>query len=172
VPGKTHPLLPMPAQQRDSFLATALEELDRAAEREGVSLLMENVPASYIPKAAQLMEALDRLGSERIRVIFDVANAVFAGEDPTEGLKTVLPRLDLVHLSDTGLSSWQHATIGSGLVPFEAVAKTLDEIGYTSPTVLEVISDDPDGDIAASHEALSRLGWADRPDAPGTPPIS
>ena len=172
VPGKTHPLLPLPDHKRDGWLAAALEELDRTAEREGVSLLMENVPASYIPRADQLVEALDRLASDRIRVIYDVANGVFAGEDPSEGLKAVLPRLDLVHLSDTGLSSWQHATIGSGVVPFEAVARTLDEIGYASPTVLEVISDDPDGDIAASHEALSRLGWVDRPPASGPPPAS
>lgn len=163
VPGKTHPLLPAPAELRDRWLAEALEELDRAAEREGVSLLMENVPASYIPRADQLMEALRRLAGERVGVIYDVANAVFAGEDPSDGLKTVLPRLQLVHLSDTGLESWQHATIGSGVVPFEAVAETLDEIDFAGPTVLEVISQEPDRDIASSHQALTRLGWEDRP---------
>lgn len=164
VPGKTHPLLPAPPELRDRWLAAALDELDRAAERQGVALLMENVPASYIPRAEQVMEALRLLASDRIRVIYDVANAVFAGEDPAEGLRTVMPRLDLVHLSDTGQSTWQHAPVGSGVVPFQAVADTLDAVGFDGPTVLEVISQDPDSDIAASHDALAPLGWDDRPD--------
>ena len=163
VPGRTHPLLPIPSERRDGYLQAGLHELDRAAEREGVSLVMENVPASFLPHANHLMEALARMGLQRMGILYDVANGVFAREDPAEGLRKARPRLQMVHLSDTGLSSWQHATIGSGVVPFQSVAAALDEIGYSGPTVLEIISDDPDRDIAASHEALVPLGWAARP---------
>jgi sugar phosphate isomerase/epimerase len=159
VPGKIHPLLPLPDDFRDAWFARALDELDRAAEAEGVRLTLENVPSSWLPRAGDVMRRLALIGNDRIGVTYDVANGVFAGEDPGEGLAEVAPKLSFVHVSDTGLQSWAHSTIGSGVVPFDRVAAALEAIGFTGPTTLEVISQDPDADIAASHAALARLGW-------------
>lgn len=165
VPGKIHPLLPLPSHFRDKWFADALDEMDRAAEAEGVKLTIENVPSSYLPRASDLMRRLDELGNPRIGVTYDVANAVFAGEDPAAGLRAVSPKLDFVHLSDTGLSAWAHSTVGTGVVPFDKVAAALDEIGFTGPSTLEVISPNPDEDIAASCRALAAYGWES-----GSPP--
>jgi sugar phosphate isomerase/epimerase len=160
VPGKIHPLLPLPSHFRDSWFERALEEMDRAAESEGVTLTIENVPSSYLPHAGDLMRRLEEIGNSRLGITYDVANAVFAGEDPAEGLRIVAPKLDFVHLSDTGLATWAHATIGTGVVPFDRIAAALEEIGFTGPSTLEVISQTPDEDIAVSCEALSALGWS------------
>lgn len=113
-----------------------------------------------LPGAIDLMRRLDEIGNTRLGVTYDVANAVFAGEDPAEGLRIVTPKVDFVHLSDTGLETWAHATIGTGVVPFDRVATALGAIGFTGPSTLEVISQDPDKDIADSCRALEALGWS------------
>ncbi len=159
VPGKTHPLLPAPSVHRDGWFEAGLETLDRAAEAAGVRLVIENVPAAFAPRAEDLMAILARIGNPRLGIIYDVANAVFFGEDPCEGLRTVASRLDLVHMSDTGRKAWAHATLGTGIVPFDAIAETLNALVYEGPTVLEIISDTPDADIAASRAALESTGW-------------
>lgn len=163
VPGKTHPLLPLPDRLRDEWFARAIEELDAVAANEGVRLTLENVPSSWLPLARDVMDRLGAIGNERIGVTYDVANAVFAGEDPQAGLGVVAPRLSFVHVSDTGLERWAHGAVGTGVVPFERVAAGLESIGFTGPTTLEVISQDPDADIASSHAALARLGWTPPP---------
>ena len=163
VPGRTHPLLPVPSELRDGWFRAGLEELDRAAESEGVRLIVENVPASFLPRASDLMAALERIGNDRLGVVYDVANAVFAGEDPSAGLEAVAARLDLVHISDTGVEAWQHSRLGTGVVPFGEVVSALKRIGYAGPTVLEIISREPDEDIAAGRQLLTELGWETGP---------
>ena len=43
------------------------------------------------------MAALKRDGSDAVRMIYDVANAHFIGEDIADGLKQCRERLELVH---------------------------------------------------------------------------
>ncbi|MBL0936003.1 MAG: sugar phosphate isomerase/epimerase [Rhizobiaceae bacterium] len=159
VPGKTHPLLPLPDHYRDRWFDDALLELDRAAEAEGIEIAVENVPNSFLPHAEHLMERLALIGNDRIGITYDVANAVFAGEDPAHGLEVVAPRLRFVHLSDTGVKVWAHAKVGTGVVPFDRIGDALERIGFEGPSTMEIISDRPDEDILASHAALSRFGW-------------
>ena len=64
-------------------------------------MLIENVPNTWIPKARDMMEAINALGRHDIGVVYDVANASFAGENITDGIKIVKDRLELIHLSDT-----------------------------------------------------------------------
>lgn len=163
VPGKTHPLLPLPDHYRDRWFDDALDELDRAAAAEGIEITVENVPNSFLPRAEDLMERLARIGNERIGITYDVANAVFAGENPSHGLEVAAPRLRFVHLSDTGTKVWAHAMVGTGVVPFAAIGETLAKIDFQGPSTMEIISDRPDEDILASHRALSQYGWSRPP---------
>lgn len=162
VPGKTHPLLPLPDHYRDRWFDDALVELERCAAAEGVEITLENVPNSFLPRAGDLMSRLARIGSDRIGITYDVANAVFFGEDPSQGLEEVASRLRFVHLSDTGTKTWAHATIGTGVVPVQDIGAALDRIGFTGPTSLEIISPEPDADIRKSHDMLAGWGWRPR----------
>ena len=163
VPGKTHPLLPAPADRVWGWFAEAVAELDRYAEDKGLGIVLENIPMAFLPTADALMSAIDRLGNERLGICYDAANAVFARESPGDGLRLVASRLKVLHLSDTGLQKWDHATIGSGVVPFAEVADAMRKIGVDVPTMLEIISPDGDADIAKSHRALAGLGWEPAP---------
>ncbi len=160
-PGKTHPLLPAPRQQVEAWFGEAMEQLGEAAEKAGVELLLENLPMSIMPLADDLMGFLAGFGNDALGIVYDVANAVFAGEPPGEGLRRVKERLRLVHLSDTGRERWNHSQPGQGVVPFREVAETLAEIGYRNPCVLEMISDNPDEALPAALKVLSELSWGE-----------
>jgi L-ribulose-5-phosphate 3-epimerase len=162
-PGKANPLMTAPEDVLLGHFFRALDELAPHAERVGTKLYVENMPFAFLPKADQLMAALERYGDERIRVIYDVANGHFAGEDPGDGLRRVAPRLALVHLSDTPREVYRHSAVGEGSVPFAALPPVLEEVGYRAPPILEIIAADPDRAIADSIRRLLDLGWPRQP---------
>ncbi|MFG1348000.1 sugar phosphate isomerase/epimerase family protein [Xanthobacter autotrophicus DSM 431] len=158
-PGKANPLF---APARDLLLGhfrAALDRLGPAAEKAGTRILVENMPFAFLPRAQEIMAALDDYGNDDIGVIYDVANGHFIGEDPCEGLRTVKDRLGLVHFSDTGRTIYRHDPVGLGDVPFSSVPPVLEEIGYRQMPVLEVISRNADADTRDSAERLAALGY-------------
>jgi L-ribulose-5-phosphate 3-epimerase len=158
-PGKANPLMPAPREQLIGHFFRALDELAPHAERVGTQLYVENMPFAFLPDAESLMAALERYGDEKIAVIYDVANAVFIGEDPGTGLRRVQDRLKLVHLSDTPREVYRHSAVGEGVVPFADIPPLLGEVGYRDLPMLEIVADDPDRAIRASVERLFALGW-------------
>jgi len=159
-PGKPNPLFPLPQARMMDYFFAALDALVPLAQRCGTALLIENLPFAFLPDAASLMAALARYGNPAVGVVYDVANAVFHGEDPVDGLRQVRERLRLVHLSDTGRDVYRHAPVGHGVVPFASLPAVLDEIGYRERPMLEIITNHPDQDIRDSAQKLSALGWA------------
>jgi L-ribulose-5-phosphate 3-epimerase len=158
-PGKANPLFPMPRDRMISYFYRALDRLAPLARQAGVRLFIENMPFAFLPDAESLMKVVDGYGDESIRVIYDVANAHFIGESPGDGLRRVRDRLSLVHFSDTTRQSYKHDPIGSGDVPLPGIASVMKEIGYTELPMLEVISPEPDADIADSCRRLRQAGF-------------
>ena len=160
-PGKPNPLFPMPRERMISHFYRALDILAPLARQVGTRLLIENMPFAFLPDAESLMKVVDGYGDDSIRVIYDVANAHFIGESPTDGLHRVRDRLSLVHFSDTTRQSYKHDAIGRGDVPLAGLASTMKEIGYSELPMLEVISLNPDPDIADSCRRLQQAGFGD-----------
>ena len=158
-PGTPRTLLPAPRQRMLDWYLAEMEALVRYAERRDVVLLVENIPFSILPLAADVMGGIRRFPSERVGIVYDVANGVYVREDPVAALREVAPRLRLVHLSDTGLAKWEHAPVGRGIVPFADIADALREIAFDGPIVAEIVSTSPDVEIPESINALGRLRW-------------
>jgi L-ribulose-5-phosphate 3-epimerase len=158
-PGKANPLFPMPRDRMISYFYRALDRLAPLARQAGVRLFIENMPFAFLPDAESLMKVVDGYGDEGIRVIYDVANAHFIGESPGDGLRRVRDRLSLVHFSDTTRQIYRHDPLGCGDVPLAGIASVMKEIGYTELPMLEVISPDPDADIADSCRRLREAGF-------------
>jgi len=161
-PGKANPLFPGPVNLLKERFFRALDVFAPLGERHGVQLLIENIAFAFLPDAPGLMAALDAYGHDGVKIIYDVANAHFIGEDPAVGLRQVAPRLGLVHFSDTNRRLYRHDAVGLGDVPFAGLPAVLDAVGYRGFPVLEVISETPDRDILASAEALAALGFGRR----------
>jgi L-ribulose-5-phosphate 3-epimerase len=117
-------------------------------------LLLETHPQTPIPLAAQMLEVVREVASERVQVAYDVSNAEFVSEDQATAIRLLAPHLGQVHLSDGTRQSWRHDSVGSGTVDFGAVLAALDAIRYEGPRILEIISRNPLRDYAASKAAL------------------
>jgi sugar phosphate isomerase/epimerase len=157
-PGKPNPLFPMPRDRMISYFYRALDKLAPLARQVGTRLFIENMPFAFLPDAESLMSVVDGYGDDSIRVIYDVANAHFVGEAPAQGLQRVRDRLSLVHFSDTTRKSYKHDPLGCGDVPLAGLASAMKEVGYTELPMLEVISLNPDIDIADSCTRLQQAG--------------
>jgi sugar phosphate isomerase/epimerase len=159
-PGKANPLSPAPAEELIGHFFTALDRLCPVAEAGGTALWVENMPFAFLPSITGLLDALTRYGNDAVRIIYDVANAYFIGEDFADGLKQCRDRLELVHLSDTGITAYRHDPVGLGTVPFAQVPAAFVAVGYTAKPMLEIISRDPDRDIVTSANKLAAMGFA------------
>lgn len=163
VPGRTMPLWPIPREQLTQWFVDSMTRLADRSREQGVTMLIENVPNTWIPHAGDVMEALDALGRDDVGIIYDCANAPFAGEDPAAGVRVVAPRLKLVHLSDTPRDGWRHDPIGTGDIDFAAFFAALREIDYDGLSMAEIIAKDPDRHFADAMAKLTDVGWS-RPD--------
>jgi len=161
VPGRTMPLWPIPNDQLTEWFIEGMNKLADRATDQGVTMLIENVPNTWIPRAENVMAALDALGRDDVGTIYDVANAPFAGEDPCEGVKIVKDRLKLVHLSDTHKNTWRHDPIGMGNVDFAKFYTTLNDIGYEGISMLELVTDNPDFHFVDGQQKLAEIGWSE-----------
>ena len=158
-PGKYNPLFPAPRERLTGWFHEALDDLVPLAKRAGTKILVENMPFAFLPGAGELMEALQGYDIAEVGVVYDIANAAFVREDIAEGLRLTGPRLEMVHVSDTGREVYRHDPVGQGTIDFRAVGAQLQEAGYRGPLVLEIISRSPDGDFRESIQALAEAGW-------------
>lgn len=161
-PGKANPLFPASAEELTKHFYEALDLLCPVAESAGTALWVENMPFAFLPGIGELLAALKRYGNDKVRVIYDIPNAYFIGEDFADGLKQSSALLELVHLSDTGRATYRHDPVGLGTVPFADVPAALDAVGYGKnkpKPMLEIISREPDADIIASAAKLAVLGF-------------
>jgi sugar phosphate isomerase/epimerase len=159
-PGKTNPLFPAEPHELVGHFYAALDRLCPVAETAGTALWVENMPFAFLPAIGPLMEVIERYGNDAVRVVYDIPNAYFIGEDFAAGLMRCRDRLELVHLSDTGRQVYRHDAVGEGTLPFEQVPPALAAAGYAIRPMLEIISRNPDCDILASADRLVRLGFA------------
>ena len=160
-PGKANPLFPADASELiGHFLRGARPALPGRPRQRAPRCGSRTFRSRSCPAIGELMDALDRYGNDAVRIVYDVANAHYLGEELAAGLERSRPRLALVHLSDTGRQAFRHDPVGLGSVPFGQVPAALATVGYRARPTLEIISRDPDRDIVASAAALTRLGFA------------
>ena len=123
------------------------------AEREGVTLVVETGNGGTICSAATGRRLVDEIGSERLKVLWDPANCMFANEPPHplgieafgDGaalghlhVKDVVADMPAAHLRVCELGTGQ---LASSLAP---MAEWLGQIGYAGAISLEAVYR-PDG---------------------------
>jgi len=162
-PGKANPLFPAGADELIKYFFEALDLLCPVAQASGTALWVENMPFAFLPAIGGLMAALKQYGNDAVRIVYDIPNAYFIGEEFVDGLQQCRERLALVHLSDTGRQIYRHDPVGLGTVPFADVPGALAAVGYSAKSnpkpMLEIISRDPGRDIIASAAKLAVLGF-------------
>lgn len=158
--GRRHALLAKANERLMTSFRDAFARIHDKAQRAGIPIIIENHPQGLLASASGIVKFLDAEGYDDMSVIYDVANAFAIGEDPVEGLKTLWPRLAIVHLSDSPKGQWRHDPIGSGEIDFGAIAALLKQQAYMGKIVLEILSDRPLEDLNAGAAALKQRGLA------------
>jgi sugar phosphate isomerase/epimerase len=159
IPGRRHALVPAPPEAARAVLDDALSVLAARADSLGVTVCLENSPYGYLGTADELAEVVRASGSPRLRLVYDVANAL-AQENPASGVAAAAGYLALAHVSDTWRNRWAHTSPGRGEVDFAAFARALAAAGFTGPTVYELADgEDPGPRLAADLTALAAAGW-------------
>jgi sugar phosphate isomerase/epimerase len=127
---------------RDSIVM--LKEAVDVAREYDVTLALEN----HIDfTSGEILEILEGVGSDNLKVNFDTGNSLRLYEDPVAACRAVAPHIVSTHTKDItvrrgGAPSqrflwWPSCTVGTGLVDIPALAWVLDEAGFTGSLAVE-----------------------------------
>ena len=159
-PGTRRPMISPTIPQALGWLQESLDVLLRHAEQAGVRLLLENTPYCFRPTFDEMLGVVNNVGNDNLKIVYDVANAAFIGEDPVACVLSGHRAIGLLHISDTGLEEWGHDPIGTGVIDFEALGKAIETTCDMDDVVLEIIREkDPLGEIERGISELKNRGW-------------
>ena len=120
----------------------SLGDLIPLAKQADTRLLLENTPYCFTPTIQDLAGIVSTVNDDALKIVYDVANAAYIEEDPVAGLLSHQESIALVHISDTGLETWGHDPIGTGVVDFEGLGDAVEATCGVSNVVLEVIREE------------------------------
>ncbi|MBB3240139.1 sugar phosphate isomerase/epimerase [Pseudomonas sp. Tn43] len=141
-PGTRRPMISPPLEKTYDWMYESLAVLIPMAKQAGVRLLLENTPYCFTPTMPELAEVVSTLNDEVVRVVYDIANAAYIGEDPVASLLAYHASIDFVHVSDTGTDVWGHDPVGTGVVDFIGLGEAVHATCGIENCVLEIIREE------------------------------
>ena len=90
---------------------------------------------------AILKEICELVGSERVLINYDTANAIFYGDvDVLKDVEGCLDKIGYVHIKEkaAGRQEWNFPALGKGYVPFPELFSMLDAADNLSPYSIEI----------------------------------
>lgn len=159
-PGTRRPMISPTLEQVHGWLYDSLDVLIPLAKRAGTRLLFEQTPYCFTPTIEALVNVVRTVDDESLKIVYDVANAAYIGEDPVASLLAHHEWIGLVHISDTGTDVWGHDPIGTGVIDWRALGTAVEATLGVDNVVLEVIrEEDTLREFAQALRDLSREGW-------------
>jgi sugar phosphate isomerase/epimerase len=162
-----------------NYVVDSINACIPTAEKLGITLIIENHYKDDFwtePEFAQMMDVfvdlVSRIDSKSFGVNYDPSNVIAAGEEPLELLEKIKHRVVTMHASDRYLANgtiedlrkaeggsagyvsfFKHGVIGKGLNDYDAIFKTLKDVGFDSWISIE---DGVDG-MDQMHESTDFL---------------
>jgi sugar phosphate isomerase/epimerase len=164
--GQAHPETAV--DQGIEWVVENFKRLDEVAGRLGVTLLFENhsKPGAwdlwdFSHPTEVFLEILEKTTDTGIRINFDTANALVYGDQTYDILEASLPRLETVHIADTGaLGKQVPVVIGDGIVRFDEVFARLKRAGFNGWFCIEEASGTGRSGLQKAVH-FSRSTWAE-----------
>jgi sugar phosphate isomerase/epimerase len=139
-------------------IAKRMDDLAYEAAEYGVALAWENVYWCLSHNPDMIDMALEHMENDNIGFTLDIKQAHRSGVSIERYLKTMAQRLLNVHVNDH-TNRDMCLLPGRGSVDYAVLIKTLEEIGYNGPMIIEVYRDNFDhfAEIAQAREFLKSL---------------
>lgn len=155
VPEGDHPEV---AHRITEAVPRSLDQLIPVAQREGVRILLENLPysCSYPYLAMQELRSLvNGYPEEQLGLVIDTGHAWTTKQDPSQEIKLAGSRLQGTHLQDVDYHhpNDNHWAPTQGGLDWSAIRKALASVGYSGPWTFEVVN----GTQGESPEQLACL---------------
>ena len=146
-------------------IAAALVPAAEAAERAGVTLLLENEHACYLGTGKETARMVEMVGSPALKMVWDPGNAFMAGEQPfPSGYEAAAPHVEHVHIKDAIVSKegkLRWTVVGEGEIDYVGHFNALRAAGYTGAISLEThfkaASGDPEESSRLCLAGMKRL---------------
>ncbi|MFE7197996.1 sugar phosphate isomerase/epimerase family protein [Microbacterium oxydans] len=122
---------------RDDMLVR-MTALARTAEAAGVTLVHENEKDIYGDIPSRVLDVIESVGSDRLRVAWDNANFVQVGVRPfTDGYAMLRPHLEYLQLKDALAATGEVVPVGDGDGELRETLTALRDDGYAGFASLE-----------------------------------
>ena len=148
------------AKLGDEELKKNLLSLIPVLEEEGMNLVLET--HGEHGTARRIKEITSVLNTERIKVCYDTANAIFYGDvEGTEDVEAAVDEIRYLHIKDkaAGRHEWNFPALGDGYVDFPAILKVLDDNDNASPLSIEIeFTQEGSSSIEEVNEAVKKSG--------------
>ena len=159
-PGTRRPMISPPLDKTYEWMYESLGQLIPLAKQAGTRLLLENTPYCFTPTIDELAAVVETVNDDALKVVYDIANAAYIGEDPVAGLLSHRDSIALVHASDTGTETWGHDPIGTGVVDFIGLGAAVEKTCGVDNVVLEIIrEEDPLREFEQAMRDLRDRDW-------------
>jgi sugar phosphate isomerase/epimerase len=141
-------------------IVEALSRLALLGEKEGIAIGLENEHACNIATASESAELFSFIPNPNLKLVWDPANALVAGEDPFPGGYSLLPKERIVHVhaKDCHMASNQPiwGPLGTRSVRWKEQIAALQADGYKGYLSLETHWLGPGGN---KFEGSRICGW-------------
>ena len=129
----------VPPEQAMTWLKEGFEKILFNAERKPqVRVGIEYEPGFFLGDAATVTRFLNEMDHPLLGVNLDIGHVVCVGDDITETVKSLGPRIWNLHLEDIKGTEHYHLIPGQGDIDFAVLRKALDEIAYEGFLTLEL----------------------------------
>jgi inosose dehydratase len=124
-----------------ALLYNWLAQMGEEAAARGVTVVLETHP-NLLHNGDVCLQTMHAVNHPAIRINFDTGNISFynEGTDAVRELRKVAPYVASTHLKDHSGKFQERcfSTLGAGVVDFAGVRRTLLEVGYQGPWILQI----------------------------------
>ncbi|MEV6904588.1 sugar phosphate isomerase/epimerase [Amycolatopsis sp. NPDC051372] len=131
----------------------------------GVRLLLEPAPTTLVPDPSLACRALSEVDVDRVGIVYDPGSLAREGwQDPFLATGVLGPLLRHVHVknvaperAEDGTWLWRRTALDTGIVDWPRVSDALEAAGYSGWFVLDHLSSQEPGSLAADLVHLRKL---------------
>jgi len=145
----------LPEKATDYFVES-LKKICDYAHQYGVRVGIEYEPGLIVERATEVIDVIDRVGSDLLGVNLDIGHSYLSNEPPEETINSLAGRIWNVHIEDIKNMKHFHLPPGDGDMPFDRYINSFKKIDYQGFLTVELYSF-PDQPMEVGKQSIDYL---------------